>query len=80
MAGEGARSGAAGAPPFLASRLRATLADDVRAAAQAAVGSAPPSENRHIDRLKVSVPANADTKTLREALRRAIAGELERKP
>lgn len=80
MGGDGSRVGPAGAPQFLASRMRATLSDDVRAAAESAVGSAPPAKDRRIDRLRVSVAANADAKTMREALRRAIAAELGRKP
>lgn len=79
MGGDGSRSRPASAPLFLASRMRATLADDVRAAAASAVGSAPPGEDRHVDRLRVSVAANADARTIREALRRAIAAELGRK-
>lgn len=76
MAHDGARSSS----PFATATMRAGLADHVRAATEAAVGAAPPAVDRHIERLQVRLPANADARTMREALRRAIAAELGRKP
>jgi hypothetical protein len=75
-----AHDGARFSSPFAAAAMRAGLAEYVRAATEAAVGAAPPAVDRHIERLRVRIPANADARTMRETLRRAIAAELGRKP